>query len=795
VLTRTLISELEQLTDPFILALDDYHVIREAAIHDLLSELLRHPPRAMHLVIITRSDPPLPVTKLRARAQVTEIRPHELRFKAPETATFLQHLGVQADDVTAADLTQKTEGWVTGLRLAALSLRHRGDIDLLLKGMPKNSRYVTDYLLAEVLNRLAPAIQDFLYKTSILDRLCGSLCDAVTELDEPVCGGLAYLVWMQEQNLFTIPLDDQHYWIRYHHLFQQLLQHQLELKLDAEGIAALHLRASTWYAENGFIDEALHHALLAGDLSAAAQLVEQNGPTLLDEDKWHTLKKWMARLPDDIIQQRPKLLLAKAWVSFHNFALWVIPPILEAIETILDDDETTQPLWGEVDFFWGHHWFWQGQSSRSMDLLGRALERIPKTHHLARGETELFWGLAVQMGGQKNEAVRTLNKWIYQEQTPHPGRQIKDLGSLIFIFLLSGELTEAARVAQQIQDMATKSNNTYIKAWASYLLANAYYCWNDLENASRHFAQVVEKRYFVHSRAAIDSLAGLTLTYQALGQPDSARETMAILFEFAQDTNDPAYMTIAHSCQARLAMLQGDMVLAERELQTVDLTNDAGIMFYWLEIPRITQCQALIAQGTEASLRQAEELLQAYRQQNEAQHNTHQLIDILLLQVLLHHKLEQFDEATTILERAVTLGYAGGFIRPFAETGPELTPHLENLRSRGVAPDYISQILNAFEKDERGGLNDESSQEKIHPSRSKASSFSVQPLVEPLTDRELDVLELLAQRFSNKEIAAQLSISALTVKKHTINIYQKLGVKNRRQAVSKATALEFVSDR
>ena len=215
----------------------------------------------MHLVITTRSDPPLPIITLRARAQVTEIRLHELRFKAAETTTFLQQMGVQADDITAESLTQKTEGWVTGLRLAVLSLRHRGDIDLLLKGMPDNSRYVTDYLLAEVLNRLDPAIQDFLLKTSILDRLCRPLCDAVAELDEPVCDGQAYLAWMQEQNLFTIPLDDQHHWYRYHHLFQQLLQLQLELKQDTAEMAVLHRRAGAWYAENGFIDEALHHAL------------------------------------------------------------------------------------------------------------------------------------------------------------------------------------------------------------------------------------------------------------------------------------------------------------------------------------------------------------------------------------------------------------------------------------------------------------------------------------------------------------------------------------------------------
>ena len=785
VLARTLANELTRFTTPFILVLDDYHFIHEEAIHNLLSELLRHPPRAMHLVITTRSDPPLPITTLRARAQVTEIRLHELRFKAAETTIFLQQMGVQADDITAESLTQKTEGWVTGLRLVALSLRHRDDIGLLLKGMPENNRYVTDYLLAEVLNRLDPAIQDFLLKTSILDRLCGPLCDAVTELDEPVCDGLAYLAWMEEQNLFTIPLDDQRYWYRYHHLFQNLLQHQLAQKLDTQAVAVLYMRASTWYAENGLIDEALHHALKAGNVSAAAQLVEQHGPALLNEDKWYILEKWLARLPDDIIQQRPNLLLARIQVLYHQFKLWAIPPLLERVEILLTEGETAHPSWGDVNFFWGYHWYWQGQAARSLDLLDRALERTPKSSYVPRGEAEIFWGVASQMVGRTEETIRILNEWLYAEQTSHPSRRIYLFGALNFVYLLGGKLAEAVQTAQQLQVLGEKYNNTYVDAFGSYLQANPYYCWNRLEDAAHHFARAVERRYSLHTRASIDSLAGLTLSYQALGQPDRAGATMALFLEFATDTNNPAYIAVARSCQARLAMLQGDMASAERWLQTADLTGDDHVMFYFVELSRITQCRILIAQGTEASLRQAVELLQAYRQQNEAQHNIRQLMDILPLQALAYHKQGKFDETLVVLARAVNLGQPGGFIRSFVEAGPELAGHLEKLRRQGVAVDYIGQILAASgTKDEGPGTVSPLLSTVLRPSSS---------LVEPLTDRELEVLELLAQRFSNKEIATELVISPLTVKKHTINIYQKLGAKNRRQAVSQAEALGFIS--
>jgi LuxR family maltose regulon positive regulatory protein len=792
VLARSLINELGQIDIPFVFVLDDYHVIHETAIHELLTELLRHPLQALHLVITTRREPPLALSKLRARGQMTEIRLEELSFTPVETAALLQTmLGRPVSDTTAASLTEKTEGWITGLRLAVLSLRHQDDLDGLLSKLPDQLHYVMEYLIGQVLSSLPPPIKQYVLSTAIVDRFCAPLCETILGLEheagEAGVGGHYFIEWVVKANLFTVPLDGQGKWYRYHHLFQQLLQHQLELELEKEEIAALHRRASRWYAENEFIDEALHHALKAGDLSRAAQLVEQNGRTLLDEDKWHTLEKWMAQLPDDIIQQRPKLLLAKAWVSFHQFALGAIPPVLEAVEAVLDDDEITQPLWGEVDFFWGHHWYWQGQSSRSMDLLDRALERIPKTHYLARGEAEAFWSFASQMVGREKEAVRTLNQWFYGEQTPHPGRQIKELGSLVFIHLLSSELTEAVREAQQIQDMVANSNNMYIKAWASYLQGYVYYCWNDLKNAARHFVQTVERRYSVHTMAAIDSLAGLTLTYHALGQPDKARATLALLLEYTRDLNDPAYLAIARSCQARLALLQGDMASAARWLQTADLATDAGVMFFWLEVSRITRCRVLIAQGTKASLQQAEALLQAYRQQNEGQHNTRQLIEILPLQALVYHKQELADKALATLERAVTLAQPGGFIRPFVEPGPELVGLLNRLHSQGVAQDYIAQILAAFSQEtkDEGGPTVDKRDEPIGPPSSS--------LFEPLTDRELEVLTLLAQRLTYKEIATQLFISPGTVTQHVHRVYQKLEVKRRKQAVAKATDLGLLS--
>ncbi len=799
-LFNSLANELDRLPRRLVLVLDDYYVISDSRVDDLLSELLQHWPRPLHLVVATRTDPLINLSRLRALGQVTEIRTQQLRFSVMETIELLEQLlRVEVDKEAASLLEEKTEGWVTGIRLAALSMHHREDAQEMLRRLAAEQRYVWDYLISEVLSALKPDIQDFLIKTAILDRFCASLCDAVLEDsdDESVmlpptytAGSQEILEALQQENLFIIPLDGQRRWFRYHHLFQQLLSTELKRRYSADQIAVLHLKASSWYNQTGLVDEALQHALEAGDDLAVAQLLEANASTLLDEDRWHVLERWMARLPDSVIRQRPRLLIAKAWVRFHQFALQSIPPLLKLVETILEDDAAVQPLWGEVDFFWGHHWYWQGEHARSLDSLNRALEKIPKAHHLARGEAEVFWGLVSQMSDKKEEAIWRLNRWLLDEQTPHPGRQTKLLGTPIFIYLLSGQLNDAAPLTRQLHEIATKHNNRYIRAWTSYLQGYIHYFWNDLDTAACHFSKAVSDRYILHTAGALDSLVGLALTSQALGQPDSAEAAVLLLLEFAQEKNYPAAISVARSCRARLSLMQGDLESVVPWPEMADLAADPGVMFFWLEVPHITQCRILIAQGSEASLREAGEKLAVYGKTNKAQNNTRQLIDILLLLSLVYQKQSQSDEALATLTRAITLAEPGGFIRPFLELGPEMTGLLVRISQRGVALAYSARILAAFPdemKDER------TLQVAEGADLSMAASILAQgpasSLVEPLTSRELDVLALIAQGLTNKEIARQLVITPGTVRQHAYNLYQKLQVNTRQQAVMKAADL------
>ena len=338
----TLVSaELDKVPSSFLLVLDDYHLIQEPRIHDFISEILRHPNRCLHLVISTRQDPPLPITKLRAQSQVTEIRQHDLRFDSTETAVYLQNIirsPIDAD--TANRATEKTEGWVTGLRLLALSLRHRGSDNRIMADLPDNIHYVTEYLVSEVLENLLPDVQEFLLKTSILNRLSDSLCMA---LCDPSYKNI--LSQLYQENLFIISLDHQGQWFRYHHLFQELLQNRLKNSLDAADIAGLHSRASDWFAENNFIEEAIDHALTAGDVIHAAQIIEQNRYAIMKEDTWYVLANWLEKLPEEIKEARPELLIAQAHVHLaHNNTNAIFANIEKAEQLLADQDESNSPI-------------------------------------------------------------------------------------------------------------------------------------------------------------------------------------------------------------------------------------------------------------------------------------------------------------------------------------------------------------------------------------------------------------------------------------------------------------------
>jgi len=806
VLASSLTNELDSIEQDFILVLDDIHRIQERSVYDLVTELLRHPPRPMHLVLVGRRDPPLPMAKLRGSSQVTEIRTPDLSFTPVETAEFLKiALEEQVDEATAAALAERAEGWVTGLRLAVLAVRgHHNAVGKLLE-LKGSTAYVMDYLITEVLDAQSPVIRRNLLSTSILDRFCAPLCDVLCGSDaEPGEGkidGVEFTARLQKGNLFEIALDTENRWFRYHHLFQQLLQRQLKESSKPEEVATLHGRASEWFESQGLITESIEHALEAGDVIRAAEIIEKCRNDEFTADRWHIVERWLAMLPADIKRERPKLLLTEAWIANLHHQLTRVPMLLDQAESLLRNQTAEPTLSAEIAFFRGYFAFFEGQAEGSLQHFEEAVSELAGTKSPFLGEAELMLGLARCMAGHKDAAVRDLEARIGEVDSSQHYLLSRLIASLTFIYLVCSDLHAARVEAQRLLRASKKYDLRLAEAWSYYFLGCTHLHTGELEAASLNFAQAVEMRYVLEPRAAVDALAGLALTQQLMELGDEAAESYRRLQEFARELHGPSYMSVAQSCQARLSLLRGDLNSAVKCCLSVDESPVPSELFMWLEAPSITQARVLVAAGSEQSLSDATRLLQSIRDLCADRRFTYQIIEVAVLQSLALEKLGHSNEALTALEEAVSLAGPGGWIRPFVEAGPLMAELLKRLQEQNLAVDYIDKIVAAFRDDEQAAVPDafgSKTAEKrplspLSPNPPVSSSPRPQPLVDPLTNRELRILELLAQRLQNKEIAEELFISPATVKSHLKNIYQKVQVSNRREAVTRAKDLGILS--
>jgi LuxR family maltose regulon positive regulatory protein len=778
VLAHTLINEVAQIEQSFILVLDDYYFIQETSIHNLLTEILNHPLQSMHLVVVTRHDPPLPLFRYRAGGQMTEIGIRDLRFSVPETKAFLHNLlTISVDNTMVAALNKKTEGWVTGIHLTTLAMRHRGDTYDILLEPQADVNYVMEYLFNEVFAHQPPEFKQYLLASAIPDRFCGPLCQmmCMPGVDQGACemDGWQFIAQVKRENLFLINLDKENQWFRYHHLFRKFLDNQLQRYRSAGEISLLHSQASEWFAENDLIDEAFQHALATGDMNRAAQLVEQNRQAELNADRWYVLENWLSMLPDTVIQQRPALLLAQVWIHYYNHNHPLIGPILDLIESLLGNEPDEQPLYGEIYLFKGITSLFLGNGAESLKYLEEALDRIPGTNPMIRGVVEVYFGLAGQMQGQKERVVHVLSDLLHR-QPLHDLRKVHVLVALVCVNIISGDLTVAATLNQQLRSLVIRINSAAFIAWNLYFQGLIHFNRNELDMAILHLGQAEEVFYTTMRRGKIDCLAGMALAYQAGQQTDKAAATMERLFEYKHSLSDPALWEIVDSCKVHLSLMEAEAPFAPHEPGINKTPNGEGLLF-WLEIPRITYCRVLLAEGSDAGLQEAEKKLQECLLLCQDQHNTLQMIGIMVLQALALQKQGRTDEALAVLEEAVDLARPGGFIRPFVESGPTVEGLLKRLAEKNIALDYIGQLLAAFP-----------------PTPHPRSSIG-QPLDEHLTNRELQILDKTMQLLTNKEIGANLCIAPGTVKTHLKNIYRKLNVNTRRQAIVKANTLGILS--
>jgi len=799
-LGASLANELDLIKQPFILILDDYYLIKGIAVHDLVARIMKYPPQFFHLVIISRRDPPLPISSLRAKGLLIEIRTEELCFSAAETEMLLSRLlGIQVDKTTVVALVKKTEGWVTGLRFAALSMRQRMDIDPKLLEPHVDAQYVMEYLFNEVFSRQPPEISRYLLVTAVLDRFCGPLCEAVCApgADPITCemSGWEFITWLKKENIFVISLDLEKRWFRYHHLFRKLLFNQLKRRFSAREIKALHIRAGEWYVENGLIEEALQHYLTADDISTAMQLVGRYGPQLMNDQQWSRLTHWLDLLPRDQVELNPELLLLESWLFHIRHDLsnqWRCFEKIEAMEASSSSPNlliNAEHVQGQLAAMRGMKHYFAGDGEGALRHLRHACEIIPTQHKRVRVFAHIYQLGAYQMIGELASGLL-----IYQEEMRDCTARDRSyhstyLTNLCFIYWIDADLNSMRQTAESALIAAKDHQLPDTIPYVYYFRGIYHYHRNELEIAEDLMVKVVEDHRYSSPVNYAHSAFALALTLQARKKFAEARKVSEALITYAIETNNADMIMLTRAFEAELALRQGRVAEATQLAIKLPALKLQPVYRYYM--PQLTLIQILLFQDTMDSRRRAADLLDQSITYFRSIRNKRFQIELLALQALYHDSQNDEPAALKSLAEALTIAEPSGFIRIFVDLGPRMAELLKQLIQRNTAVTYIKRILSAFADD---------AQHIVTPSPSPPTSPSLispasQLLAEPLTTRETEILNLLKQRLQNKEIATQLRISPGTVKKHLNNIYGKLSVSDRRQAVDKAMDLGILTTR
>lgn len=789
-LTNLLLNDLEALEVPCCIVLDDFHRLRiDSPVQQLVDTLLEHPPGEVHLTIVTRRDPPLRLARLRARGAMLDIRQEDLRFTDAELTDFLLKVAdCAASERAVANLQKELEGWAAGLRLVSLNLRNVENPDNYLKNLHGDLPVVQEFLLMEALNSQPAEIQLQLKELSVVDRFCAELIDALKEEAGPI-GGVEFLQHLQAQNLFTVSLDTHNLWFRFHHLFQELLQAKLQAHYTPEEITALHIRASAWFEAQGLISEAIQHALKAGELNRAADIFERLRDGLLDSERWIEANRILALLPTEIIRQRPVLMLHQAWVEHWEFRLGDVPSIITATHKLLDEQGSDSAMEAELTYFEALGNFWAGDTESALEKLRSAAAGAPENNRILHGEIALYISMCLQVIGQAEQAHLAIADYRHELKTRDDDimRTRTDIAS-VFVHLLSGKLTAASFAARHMEVQAARGNHVYEISWARYLKANTDLQSGNLQAALDGFTYVAGKRHLLNRKAALDALSGLALTSRLLNKPDQVKNALEMLHTYAGDTDVIEHQHAADACTARLSLLEGDVSPALAWARSHNALINLSTTLFWICVPAMNQLRIFIASGRSRDLREAQALLETLLVHARALNNDYLGIQLRALGALLAEKQGNRADALIALRGVVDEARADGWLLPFVEPGPVMAELIEQLQLP-VDDELGIRIREFFDAQTPSGGT-----RPTGPNLA-ATSETAHARLDGLTNRELDILGLLAERLQNKEIAGRLVISTHTVNDHLKHIYQKLNVGNRRHAVRRATQLGLMSDR
>jgi len=776
-----LINEIAEIPDLSALVLDDFHVITDQRVNDEVTFFLDSMPPHTHLILSSRADPPWPLARLRARREMTELRTNDLRFTSQEAAAFLNEvmrLDLSPEDVAA--LEDRTEGWIAGLQMAALSMRGREDVSGFIRAFTGTHRFILDYLVEEVLDQQSPTIQEFLLKTSILERMTGPLCDAVT-------GGTdsqTILAQLEQANLFLVPLDDERRWYGYHRLFSELLRNQLAL-IHPEQAPVLHQRASEWFEEESFTEETIAHAFAARDYERVAYLVEKYARDMLHQSKYNVLSSWIEALPDELVQKRPWLCVYQSWTRHWTGMREGGEDCLKNAERALNSlsflsEKERRILPGYIATVRAHYALTNEEIPRVIEQAQKALRLLPEDDYFTRGTAAIalggaYWGMGDVLGAEQAFAECASNAM-------KGGYHYRASSALCYVGMQQVKQARLLKAEETFREALALSQGPGGRRFpnAGYPLAKLgeLACeWNDLEQARRDVHDGME---LCTQLGHVDLMAEayVALARVQLAQRDFAgvKDTLQRADRLSRETKlDPWAVCWLDDCRLWLWLSMKKLDEATRWAEASGLKVD-GELNYHHDLHHINLARVLIAQGMRqpsgTCLDRALGLLARLLEAAEKAGWIHKEIKILTLQALALWACDDNEGALNALARALTLAEPGGYVRTFIDEGALMGELLLQAAARGITVNYVSKLLAALEAEGH-----------------EIQRLAKIQLIEPLSERELEVLRLLATSLSTAEIANELFITVNTLRTHTKNIYGKLDVHSRREAVARAQEL------
>lgn len=810
----SLLNDLAAFGTPIALVLDDYHLIQAQIIHAAISFMLDHLPSRNQLVLSTRADPPLPLARLRARGHLAELRQSDLRFTGKEAGAFLNNimsLDLSQVDVTA--LETRTEGWIAGLQLAALSLQsqppHTEDRSAFIQAFTGSHRYILDYLVGEVLERQPPILQTFLLRTSILERLCGPLCDALLDGQEIAYGALqdrlqpasgtfsgsqAILEHLETANLFIIPLDEERYWYRYHRLFSDLLRKRL-LQTSPDILPVLHQRASEWYEQKGLVAAAIEHALDGQNFDRAATLIEEHAEPTLMRSEVTTFLDWMNRLPESLVRTYPTLSFFHAWaLMMSGRSLEMVDQRLQAIDWDQDEQGGTGVMAGRLAALRAYQMLFQADIERAAELCQIALEHLSDDDVFLRSAVTWILSLARLADGDLEDGNQALQQVVRMSQ--EMGNLLISVSALCHqakLQMRQGQLHRARDTLERALHLATDSKGQLLPIASEALigLGELKREWNDLQGAALDLVASIEHAQKWSELASFDAYFPLAMVRMAQGDVEAAHEMIEAARQIAQRSEATEVDDLlADLQQAYVSIFEGDITHAMRWAERRGLMPgftpkplpraEKGQGFYEAHLKKyehLVLARLFLLQDRAA---RALELLEPILTQAMQQERIDLIIESQILRALAFQLQRRDVQALEALAEALSHAEPGGYRRVFLDEGEPMHNLLRKASSRNISPAYVSKLLAAFAKSEKV------------KQETRPSSALPQSLIEPLSQREIEVLGLLAAGLSNPEIAEQLVIAVSTVHSHCKNIYSKLQVHKRWDAVQRAQELGLI---